>query len=149
VILSHADKSDQKGKKPMDSDIDKPMRPIVKKINKSRYVKTAFCCAGHKFKEDLELTTLTNVYIVFEMHQKHVGSFLKLALTCLTKKMVRDCSLNPRIGRTIHGKWPRKNRERVALCFYSDDPAAQLSKKQVKIARKYFMRLAEKTAAAL
>ena len=133
----------------MNSEIDKPMRPIIKKFNKSKHVKTVYCCAGHIPKEGDEFAKPVQVYIMFEMDKQQIGPFMELAFTYLTKKMVSFLPLALQIGRCIHGKWPRKNRERIALSFYSDDNTSQLSKRQIKIARKYFMRLAEKTAAAL
>jgi hypothetical protein len=132
----------------MDSDIDKPMLPIIEEFNKSQHIKTVYCCAGHKISKK-DKYEVSQVYILFEMDKEHVGPFMELALTSLTKKMVHDCSLHPQIGRCMHGKWPRKNRERIALSFNSNDGTSRLSMKQIKIARKYFMRLAEKTASAL
>lgn len=132
----------------MDSDIDKPMRPIIEEFSKSQHVKTIYSCAGHKVSKK-NRHEIAQVYIMFEMDKQQIGPFLELAFTSLTRKMF-EYGLHPRITRTIDSKWPRKNRERVAVQFYSDgDRKSQLNMKQVKIARKYFKRLAEKTAQEL
>jgi len=132
----------------MDSDIDKQMRPIIEEFSKSQHVKTVYSCAGHKLNKKYR-NEIVQVYILFEMDKQQIGPFLELAFTCLTRKMFEH-NLHPRITRAVDSKWPRKNRERIAVQFYSDgDRKSQLNIKQVKIARKYFKRLAEKTAAAL
>ena len=132
----------------MDSDIDKPMRPIIEEFSKSQHVKTVYCCAGHKVCKKYR-SEIVQIYILFEMDMQQIGPFLELAFTCLTRKMF-EYGLHPRITRAVDSKWSRKNRERIAVQFYSDgDRKSQLNMKQVKIARKYFKRLAEKTAAAL
>lgn len=83
---------------------------------------------------------------MFEMDKEQVGPFLNLAFSSLNEKHLYSV-LTPRLTRMFNNKWPRKKRERFSLSFYSDGGHKdQLDKKQIKTARKYFQRLAEKTA---
>ncbi|HIJ81972.1 MAG TPA: hypothetical protein HPP76_09730 [Desulfuromonadales bacterium] len=118
--------------------IDKNIRETIAEFNRSRHLKTVFCCAGHKKDKDSGM----QVYVMFEMKKKHLPEFLAQAFEMLSYKM-SVATLHAEVSRVSVNGWPQPKKERISISFggLRDDL-------QLKLARDYFKRLAAEVVKA-